>query len=139
LGRAERAFLAQCLAAPRPGAAALEDLDLEAWFSTDLTRRAAARLRGELASGVSEYPDDDELATLIAALRVQSGAMPNSEAALEGQRLGLEVQRLGRDIDAAKMAAAGDVSRLVALRQELERRRDAAIARYMDETHAASD
>jgi DNA primase len=139
LGRAERSFLAQCLAAPTAGRSALAELDLDAWFSSELTRRAAARLRGELASGTSEYPEDEELGRLIAALRVQSGDMPNSEAALEAERLGLEVQRVRRDIEAAKTAAAGDVSRLVTRREELERRRDAAIARYMDETHVAAD
>jgi hypothetical protein len=61
--------------------------------------------------------------------------MPNSQAVVEAERLGLEVQRVKRDIDAAKVAAAGDVSRLVARREELERLRDAAIARYMDSTH----
>jgi hypothetical protein len=70
---------------------------------------------------------------------VQAGGMPNSEAALEGERLGLELQRIGRDIEAAKLAAAGDVSRLVARRQELERLRDAAIARAMEETHVATE
>ena len=139
LGRAERSFLAQCLAAPTAGREALAALDLESWFASELTRRAAARLRGDLASGTSEYPDDDELGKLIASLRVQSGGMPNSEAALEGERLGLELQRIGRDIEAAKLAAAGDVSRLVARRQELERLRDAAIARAMEETHVATE
>jgi DNA primase len=137
--RAERSFLAQCLAAPTAGREALAALDLESWFASDLTRRAAARLRGDLASGTSEYPEDDELGKLIASLRVQSGGMPNSEAALEGERLGLELQRIGRDIEAAKLAAAGDVSRLVARRQELERLRDAAIARAMEETHVATE
>jgi DNA primase len=137
--RAERSFLAQCLAAPTAGREALAALDLESWFASELTRRAAARLRGDLASGTSEYPDDDELGKLIASLRVQSGGMPNSEAALEGERLGLELQRIGRDIEAAKLAAAGDVSRLVARRQELERLRDAAIARAMEETHVATE
>jgi hypothetical protein len=62
--------------------------------------------------------------------------MRNSEAAVEGERLSLEVQRVKREIEVAKAAAAGDVGRLVALRQELERRRDGAIARAMEETHA---
>jgi DNA primase len=139
LGRAERSFLAQCLAAPTGGREALAALDLDSWFASELTRRAAARLRGELASGTSEYPDDDELGKLIAALRVQSGGMPNSEAALEGERLGLELQRISRDIESAKVAGAGDVSRLVARRQELERLRDAAIARAMEETHVVTE
>jgi DNA primase len=139
LSRAERSFLAQCLAAPVAGGAALAGLDLDTWFSSDLMRRAAARLRGDLASGTSDLPDDEELGKLIASLRVQSGDMPNSEAALEGERLGLEIQRLKRDIDAARTAAGGDVNRLATRLHELEVRRGAAIARHMDETHASTD
>ena len=139
LGRAERSFLAQCLAAPAAGRDALATLDLDSWFSSELTRRAAAQVLADLAGGTSSYPEDDELGKLIASLRVLSGGMPSSEAALEAERLGVEVQRVRRDIEAAKAAAAGDVSRLVARREELERRRDAAIARYMDETHVGAE
>jgi hypothetical protein len=46
------------------------------------------------------------------------------------------VQRVKREIEVAKIAAAGDVGRLVALREELERRRDGAISRSMEETHS---
>ena len=136
-GRAERAFLAQCLASPAAGNQALADMDIDAEFSTDLMRRAAAHVHGQLSGAGPALPaDDDEFATLIAALTVLSGGMRNSEAAVEGERLSLEVQRVKREIEVAKAAAAGDVGRLVALRQELERRRDGAIARAMDETHA---
>ena len=136
-GRAERAFLAQCLASPAAGREALADMDLDAEFSTDLMRRAAAHVHGQLSGAAPALPaGDDEFATLIAALTVLSGGMRNSEAAVEGERLSLEVQRVKREIEVAKSAGAGDVGRLVALRQELERRRDGAIARAMDETHA---
>ena len=136
-GRAERSFLAQCLASPVAGRAALAEMDLAAEFSSDLTRRAAAHVLAQLAGGGSALPEDDEeLARLIAALTVLSGGMRNSEAAVEGERLSLEVQRVKREIEVAKAAAAGDVGRLVALRQELERRRDGAIARAIEETHA---
>jgi DNA primase len=137
-GRAERSFLAQCLASPVAGRAALDEMDVEAEFSTDLTRRAAAHVRAQLAGESPALPEgDDELGRLVAALTVLSGGMRNSEAAVEGERLSLEVQRVKREIEVAKAAAAGDVGRLVALRQELERRRDGAIARAIEETHAA--
>jgi len=137
-GRAERSFLAQCLASPVAGRAALAEMDIDAEFSSDLTRRAAAHVLAQLTGGGSALPGgDDDLARLIAALTVLSGGMRNSEAAVEGERLSLEVQRVKREIEVAKAAAAGDVGRLVALRQELERRRDGAIARAMEETHAA--
>ena len=135
-GRAERAFLAQCLASPAAGRAALAEMDIEAEFSSELTRLAAAHIQALLAGGSSELPDDDELATLVAALTVASGGMRNSEAAVEGERLSLEVQRVKREIEVAKIAAAGDVGRLVARREELERRRDGAISRSMEETHS---
>jgi DNA primase len=136
-GRAERSFLAQCLASPVAGRAALAEMDLGAEFSSDLTRRAAAHVLAQLAGAGAALPEgDDELATLIAALTVLSGGMRDSEAAVEGERLSLEVQRVKREIEVAKAAAAGDVGRLVALRQELERRRDGAIARAIEETHA---
>jgi DNA primase len=136
-GRAERSFLAQCLASPAAGRAALAEMDVDAEFSSALTRRAAAHVLAQLAGGGAALPEgDDELATLIAALTVASGGMRNSEAAVEGERLSLEVQRVKREIEVAKAAAAGDVGRLVALRQELERRRDGAIARAIEETHA---
>ena len=126
-------------ASPRrpPGAQTLADMDVDAEFSTDLMRRAAAHVHGQLSGAGPALPaDDDEFATLIAELTVLSGGMRNSEAAVEGERLSLEVQRVKREIEVAKTAGAGDVGRLVALRQELERRRDGAIARAMDETHA---
>jgi DNA primase len=136
-GRAERAFLAQCLASPVAGRQALDEMDIAAEFSSDLTRRAAEHVQAQLAGGRVALPEgDDELARLVAALTVLSGGMRNSEAAVEGERLSLEVQRVKREIEVAKAAAAGDVGRLVALRQELERRRDGAIARAMEETHA---
>ena len=62
--------------------------------------------------------------------------MRSSDAAVEGERLNLELLRIEREITAARTAAAGDVTPLVTRRQELKRRRDGAIARAMDETHA---
>ena len=44
VGRAERAFLAGCLALPAAGRERLAELDLDADFTSDLTRRAARRL-----------------------------------------------------------------------------------------------
>jgi DNA primase len=135
-GRAERSFLAQCLAAPEVGRQALAALDVDVAFTTDLMRRAALHLRHRLA-GRTELPaDDDQLTALVAELVVRAGEMRPSEAALEGERLSLELLGIERQIIAARTAAAGDVTPLVTRRQELKRQRDAAIARAMDETHA---
>jgi DNA primase len=139
-GRAERAFLAQCLAVPDAGREALAALDLAAAFTSDLTRRAAALVRDRLEGGaVDLLPDNDALATLMAELVVRAGEMRPSEAALEGERLGLELLGVEREIAAARVAGVGELTPLVTRRQELKRRRDAAIARAMDETHAAPE
>jgi DNA primase len=138
--RAERAFLSQCLAAPNAGREALAGLDLDEAFSSDLARRAAAHVRDRLSGASLEAPLDDEaLSKLVAELVVKAGAMRPSDAAVESERLSLELLRIERDIKAAQQAAAGDVTPLVARRQELRRRRDVAIARAMEETHVTSD
>jgi DNA primase len=139
-GRAERSFLAQCLAAPVVGREALAGLDLEAAFTTDLTRRAAAHLCDRLAGAAADLPaGDDELAALIAELVVRAGEMRPSEAALEGERLRLELLGLERQITAARAAGTGDVAPLAARRQELLSRRAAADARAIEETQTASE
>jgi DNA primase len=136
-GRAERSFLAQCLAAPAVGREALAAMDLDAAFTGELTRRAAAHLRERLAgSGVELPAGDDALASLVAELVVRAGRMRPSEAALEGERLELELLGLERDIAAARTSGGGDVTPLVARRQELRRRRDAVWERAMAETQA---
>ena len=117
-GRAERSFLAQCLASPPAGRAALAEMDLEAEFlerphapcGRPRAARSSPAARGRSRRATTSWPR-------IAALTVLSGGMRNSEAAVEGERLGLEVQRVKREIEVAKAAAAGDVGRLVALRQ----------------------
>jgi DNA primase len=136
-GRAERSFLAQCIAAPNAGREALTELDLDAVFTSRLTRRGAAYVRDRLGAELTDVPpEDEELALLIAELVVRAGQMRSSDAAVEGERLNLELLRIEREITAARTAAAGDVTPLVTRRQELKRRRDGAIARAMDETHA---
>jgi DNA primase len=133
--RAEHAFLAQCLAAPGAGRGVLAEIDGDALFTSDLTRRAAAHVRERLSGGAELPAGDDELATLVAELVVRAGQMRSSEAALEGERLGLELLRVEREIAAARKAGVGEMTPLVTRRQELRRRRDAAIARAMEETH----
>jgi hypothetical protein len=97
-------------------------------------------VRDRLEGGaVDLLPDNDALATLMAELVVRAGEMRPSEAALEGERLGLELLGVEREIAAARVAGVGELTPLVTRRQELKRRRDAAIARAMDETHAAPE
>ncbi|MGZ6697080.1 MAG: DNA primase [Solirubrobacteraceae bacterium] len=134
-GRSERTFLAQCLAVPGPGRAALAGMDVDATFSSDLTRRAARHVLARLTGEATSPPlDDEELSDLVAQIVVVSGTKPNSEAALEAERITLELLAVKR----ALAVGGGDVSALVKRRAELQRRQDAAIARHMDETRPAA-
>jgi DNA primase len=138
IARAERAFLAQCIAVPSEGAQALRDLDADTAFSSELTRRAARHLRehlGDPAEGID--PEDAELAKLIAGLSMNAARGRGSRAALEGESLTLELLRLERDIASARSSGSGDVAPLVARREELRHRRNRAIERAMAETQPA--
>jgi DNA primase len=137
--RAERAFLAQCLAVPSAGKPALAELDLETAFTSELTRRAAAHLRDHLdapAQGIAQ--EDGQLAGLIAELSVRASLERGSTAALEGESLNLELLRLERAIASARSEGRGDVAPLVARREELRHRRDRAIERAMADTQSPS-
>ncbi|MEA2255950.1 MAG: primase [Solirubrobacteraceae bacterium] len=135
-GRAERSFLAQCLAAPALGLEALGAVDVEVAFTSDLTRRAAAHLRERLSGASAELPaDDDELAALVAELVVRSGQMSASESAMEGERLRLDLFALEREIAAAR-SAGETYHELVVRRQDLRRRVNEAQGRSLEETQA---
>ncbi|MEA2252900.1 MAG: primase [Solirubrobacteraceae bacterium] len=135
-GRAERSFLAQCLAAPAIGLEALRAMDFDAVFTSDLTRRAAAHLRARLSGAGAELPaDDDELAALVAELVVRSGQMSASESAMEGERLRLDLFALEREIAAARTAGT-TYHELVVRRQDLRRRVNEAQGRSLEETQA---
>jgi DNA primase len=133
--RAERAFLAQCLARPSAGREALAAVDVDDAFTSDLTRRAARHLRDHLdAPTAALAPDDTELGALLAELAVRAAQGSASAATLEGESLNLELLRLERAIASARSAGTGDVAPLVARREELRHRRDRAIERAMAES-----
>jgi DNA primase len=133
--RAERAFLAQCLALPSAGREALAAVDVDDAFTSDLTRRAARYLREHLdAPTAALAPDDTELGALFAELAIRAAQGSASAATLEGESLNLELLRLERAIASARSAGTGDVAPLVARREELRHRRDRAIERAMAET-----
>jgi DNA primase len=132
-GRAEHSFLAQCLAAPDAGAEALASVDLEADFTSDLTRRAAVYVRERLANGAELPAGDEELATLLAELVVRSGQLRASQSAVKAEHLRLQLNALDRQIAAAK-STGEPTSGLSARRQELRREIGEAEARSLDET-----
>jgi hypothetical protein len=139
VGRAERAFLAGCLALPAAGRERLAELDLDEDFTSDLTRRAAAWLRDRDDEAAPPPADDAELAALLAELAVSSAGSPPTPAALEADAIQLDLLRLERRIVAARAEAAGAVAPLVARREELRRRYDAALDRAMAATQPVGD
>ena len=70
----ERAFLARCLAIKDAGRRALEEMDIDASFSLDLTRRAAHYLAEHLEHPGQSLPAGaDDLARLVAELVIRAG------------------------------------------------------------------
>jgi DNA primase len=126
--RAERTFLALCLAFPREGRALLEEADLEQQFSSDLARRAAAHLLAHLDAPLEGVPDDDPaLSAYVSELDARAArggsARPGN---LEHAWLSLELARLERAIDLARASAgtegAPSVSTLSAEREQIRTR-----------------
>jgi DNA primase len=137
VARAERDFLAQCIALPAAGAEALGALDPDEAFTSELTRRAARHLRAHLDDPTAALdPEDTALAALIAELSVRAAQGGASSAALEGESLKLELLRLERAIASARSSGGGDVAPLVARREELHHLLDRAIERAMAESRA---
>ncbi len=138
----ERAFLALCIAAPELGRPALESLDVDAHFSSELVRRAARRLReGSLQEPLSDpsgrlgdIDEDPQLKGLLAELIVQAGREHAPPAMLEVQRLQLELGRLEREIQRARGAQGLDVSRLAEQRARVKSDFDREYSRVLDET-----
>jgi hypothetical protein len=133
--RAERDFLAQCIALPSDGAEALARLRLDDVFTSDLMRRAAAHLREHLASPSSGLADDDnELAKLVAELSVRASQRRGSPSVLKADALMLEILRLRRAIAAARASGLGGVAPLVVELKAREREHDALTERAMAES-----
>ena len=142
-GRAdtERAFLALCIVSPQEGEKALEGLEVDEHFSSELLRRAARHLRdGNLREPMAyssvqgaALDEDPELKGLLAELVVESGREQPDTAMLEVQRLQLELARVEREIQRARGRQSGDVSGLAQRRAEVKRAFDKANERVLDE------
>jgi DNA primase len=134
LARAERDFLAQCIATPDAAAEILANLD-DAAFTSDPMRRVLAHVREHLHAPHEHIPEgDDVLGQAVAALVMLAAELAPSRAALQGQLANIELLRLDREIDAARSAGLGGVAGLRARRDILEDRRNSLIAQAMDET-----
>jgi DNA primase len=138
----ERAFLALCIAAPEEGRVALESIDVEQHFASELLRRAARRLReGSLrepmtdaSGGLGELDEEPELKALLAELVVEAGREQAHPAMLEVQRLQLELARVDREIQRARGRESGDVSELARRRAEVKREFDGAYSKVLEAT-----
>jgi DNA primase len=107
--RAERLFLALCLAVPDVGAGLLAELDVDEILTSTPLRRAARHLATHLRAPLSELPDDDEeFARTISGLVELAGRVPDPSAdRLEHARLILDLDRLDRAIIRARAEGAG--------------------------------
>jgi DNA primase len=124
--RAERTFLALCVAFPREGAEALARLDPADHLTSELSRRAAAHLREHLEKALEGLPaDDPELSTLVSELDARAARAADSGVtadSLEHAWLVLELARLERAIDAARIAKSLDVGTLGREREQVRGR-----------------
>ena len=116
----ERAFLARCLAVKGAGRRALEEMDLDAAFSTELTRRAAHYLAEHLEHPGQSLPSGaEDLARLVAELVIRAGPLEADPEALTLERYTLEKLRLDRQIAAAGLAGE-DTTPLAIERQRVQ-------------------
>ena len=119
--QSERAFLALCIALPELGEKKLAEVDLDAVFTSPLTRLAAERLRGRLAHPAAILADAPELSELVPEIVLRAGQLDATPATLELEALQLDLHRLDREITAAVHTGTpeGAMSTLAAERQRV--------------------
>jgi DNA primase len=160
--RLERAFLAFCIAFPREGAGALEDVTPEEHFTGELLRRAAAHLRSaDLEKPLEGLPPGDaELARVMAELVAQADALKAEEVrealveaagpeavthpsespvvSTESAAAKVRVQRLQLELAllerqiAARVRQGAEVNEVAARRAEVKREFDQAQQRALE-------
>ncbi|MEP6953822.1 MAG: hypothetical protein ABI950_07160, partial [Solirubrobacteraceae bacterium] len=129
--RAEISFLAQSMATPAAGREALDAIDIEEMFASDLTRRAAKLVRSRLSGQpIEPSPDDEELAALWARLGVVTGQRAASEDVLNSDRIELALHAVRRD---GGLSPGQRAARIRELREE----KDNYDARFWEDTRPA--
>jgi DNA primase len=134
--RTERGFLALCIALPDRGGPLLSELDLDATFSSALTRAAAKHLAAHIdapAAGI----DDPALASLLAELSVRASTLAVVPAQLEVERRQLELARIERAIDAARAGGGSGMTQLGYEREAVKGELDLWLTRALEETSAS--
>lgn len=119
--RAERAFLALCVALPDAGARTLFAIDPDQLITSEIMRRAARHIAGRTASPLADLPpDDEELARTVADLVARAGRAGRvSEDQLEHARLVLERARLERAIRRARADGSPGIGELARERESV--------------------
>jgi DNA primase len=117
----ERAFLAFCIAFPKEGTKALEDVDLGEHFTSEIMRRAAAYLRSsDLAEPLKDVPGDDPaLARALAELAAQADAL-KAEAAAEAFSEAAGAESVAHNADAPRVSADSAAAKVTVQRLQLE-------------------
>jgi hypothetical protein len=117
--RAERMFLALCIALPHAGARTLFEIDIDQLITSALLRRAARHIAGRTHSPLADLPPDDEqLARTMAGLVAEAGHRGHVSAdELEHARLVLERDRLDRAIRRARAEGATEIPELARERE----------------------
>jgi DNA primase len=116
----EEAYLAYCVALPEEGERRLAEVEIDDYFSSPTTRKAAEYLRVHLRHPGSNLPSgDEELARLIAKLTVDANRIEATPAKLELEALQLDLHRLERHISQARLSGTTGVSALAVERQKV--------------------
>jgi len=119
--RAERIFLAHCIALPELGAAALREIDPDELLTSEPLRRAARHLAPRTGSPLADVPsDDEELARVVADLVSLAGrAADLSPERLQHARLMLERARVERAIIRARAQGGSGINDLAVQRERI--------------------
>jgi DNA primase len=129
--RAERAFLALCIALPDAGARVLFEIDPDQLITSEPMRRAARHIAGRTGTPLADLPPDDEpLARTVADLVARAGrAGQVSGDQLEHARLVLERARLDRAIRRARAEGQPGQAELASERETVLERIRQVVAR----------
>jgi DNA primase len=118
--RAERSFLAACLASGTAGALELQKLDPDRLLTSAVLRRAARHLAGQAEAPLTGLPaDDDELAHTVADLIDRAGRKSATSDEVQHARLLLELAWIDREIAHARAERAPGLADLAAQRQAI--------------------
>jgi DNA primase len=130
-GRAERTFLAQCIAVPTAGARTLAAIDPDELLTSEPMRRAARHIAARTDAPLSDLPPDDGvLALVVEELVARARRTPDvGPDRLEHALLVLQRNRLEREIRRARVTGSGDVARLAREREQVMGRIRDVVAR----------